>query len=844
MASLHTGSDELVYIQTDKVSVTIKGPASHPHNQGAEHSEKESFLKVFCDESYEINLKGDAELVSKQVIGTACLGEYRTVPLFYEQQRYEIVIESFGSSPVEFWHENYNVRNKVTSVGRSEKILSGVINFGNEIGMSDLIVQVNGTDYLRLVIEVFPSKISYKNDYKAIVADVTAEVYNVIFDLLKKTYLGYRQNDRVGNSPVEFLAVVSKIYEDFIRAADMILQQPHHELETIHEVLPSHKIKSTDIRTVRWIEKHPAHVARLDNGFAVDKTLAVKKRVNYNTKENRLTKYVLQSTAKKLIGFKRNYMRLQRESDTALISKIDGMIQGITRRCNSGFLANVNAHEASSGMSLVFSMAPGYRELYKYYLMLLRGLSVTGDVFHISVKDLALLYEYWCFIKLNSLMRNSDKYDLISQDIVKIQGNGIYVSLVKGKSSRVRYRNRATQEVITLSYNPKEIDVPTITQKPDNVLTLEKKGTDVQYYDSLPYCIIDAVFSIGVKYTSNPNENHGIGDAFLKAVVQEMVVKDTDGRYDVFQTLLLDFYSFTVYREWKNIDILLVSDQDKFLIAIENKIGAHEHSNQLNRYRTILEADYPEYRKMFIFLTPDGDDPSDVENWDVLSYATIADILSGKANELELQPDIELIIRNYLDVIRRDIVEDQKLIEVCNKIYARHKKALDLIFEYRTDGRSQFADSIRSTLLEMAAEGTIDFSSENSSGSYFTFHTALMNQRLPYLLTPNSSWGTNFVYQYWIFLRDNRMCGVFELGGWNVPEDTMKTMQEMIDLLKPNDKRKENFKYKRIFRTKWYEIKESDHMQEDIAICVHRTVEDLLKQEKELLDKLYALNNG
>ena len=30
-------------------------------------------------------------------------------------------------------------------------------------------------------------------------------------------------------------------------------------------------------------------------------------------------------------------------------------------------------------------------------------------------------------------------------------------------------------------HNPKEIDVPTITQKPDNVLTLEKKGADVQY---------------------------------------------------------------------------------------------------------------------------------------------------------------------------------------------------------------------------------------------------------------------------------------------------------------------------------------------------------------------------
>ena len=56
---------------------------------------------MFCDELYEINLKGDAEPVSEQVIGNACLGEYRTVPIFYEQQRYEIVIESLGDYAVE-----------------------------------------------------------------------------------------------------------------------------------------------------------------------------------------------------------------------------------------------------------------------------------------------------------------------------------------------------------------------------------------------------------------------------------------------------------------------------------------------------------------------------------------------------------------------------------------------------------------------------------------------------------------------------------------------------------------------------------------------------------------------
>lgn len=89
MASLPTGSDELVYIQTDQVSVTIKGRASHPNHQGAERSEKESSLKVFCDEPFEINLKGDAEPAATRVTGNACLGEYRTVPLFYEQRRYD-----------------------------------------------------------------------------------------------------------------------------------------------------------------------------------------------------------------------------------------------------------------------------------------------------------------------------------------------------------------------------------------------------------------------------------------------------------------------------------------------------------------------------------------------------------------------------------------------------------------------------------------------------------------------------------------------------------------------------------------------------------------------------------
>ena len=484
MDSQLTGSNELLYVQTEKVSVTIKGKATHPNFQGIEHKNGDSSIKVHCVDDFQMTLRdGDVPRFSSRN-GEISTGIYSIYPMFYEQQQYEIVIEAVDGHKVAFWHDNLNVRNKVTRASRNHEILSGVINFGNEIGFSDLVIQIDGVNYLRLVIEVFPTKIDYQNDYKQIVEDVTKEVYNVVFDFLKKTYLGYQQSEKVNSSPVEFFAVINKIYKDFIKAADTIMSQPHHVLETTHQVLPSHKVKKTDGRTIRWIKKHPDQAKRVNGEIRIERALAVRKQVSYDTKENQLTKYILLSTARKLESFKKNYLKLQRKEDQAVIAKIDGMVRELNRRCNTTFWADVEAKEASSGMSLVFSMAPGYRDLYKYYLMLLRGLSITGDVFNISVKDLALLYEYWCFIKLNSMMK--DRYELISQDIVKVQGNGLFVSLVKGSSSKVKYRNSENGEVITLSYNPKSGQVPTVAQKPDNVLSLEKKtvnqvGKKVKY---------------------------------------------------------------------------------------------------------------------------------------------------------------------------------------------------------------------------------------------------------------------------------------------------------------------------------------------------------------------------
>ena len=430
MALQHIGFNELLCVQNKKVSVIIKGKAEHPNFQGIEYTDRDSTLKVYCIEKFEVSIKDLNDLQFSVKNNKVFSGVYSVYPMFYEQQQYEILIEAADGHKVEFWHDNINIRNKVTRASRNHEILSGIINFGNEIGFSDLIIKIDDTNYLQLTIEVFPSKIDYQKDYKMIVEDVTREVYNVIFDFLKKTYLGYQQKNKTNSSPVEFFEVINKIFKDFIRAADMVIAQPYHILETTHQVVPSHKVKKIDARTRKWIQKHPEQAKYINGKICVEHAVTVKKQISYNTKENQLAKYILVSTAQKLSIFKKNYMKLSRREDQKLIEKIDRMVQEINCRCNTTFLAEIDAKQISPGMSLVFSMAPGYKDLYKCFLMLLHGLSITGDVFNISVKDLALLYEYWCFIKLNSMMK--DRYQLISQDIVKVQGNGLFVSLVKG----------------------------------------------------------------------------------------------------------------------------------------------------------------------------------------------------------------------------------------------------------------------------------------------------------------------------------------------------------------------------------------------------------------------------
>lgn len=266
-------------------------------------------------------------------------------------------------------------------------------------------------------------------------------------------------------------------------------------------------------------------------------------------------------------------------------------------------------------------------------------------------------------------------------------------------------------------------------QEADCLESLSKWTNEFNMFDVLKISRTEIRHSNMLGWLLDPNESHGLGDTFLYRVVSKLS-QNIDSQ-TALRFLSADFYSFNVYREWNHIDILLISHQYKLVMAIENKVGSHEHNSnqkdesQLITYKRKINSQYNDYTKIFIYLTPDGERPSDDE-WILLDYSDIVAILekvyASKHNSMGTE--VSLLIKNYINNIKRNVIMDQELVNLCNSIYNKYRRALDLIFENRDDINSQISINCKSILT-----GFPEISLDDSSKSkmYIKFRTIGLN---------------------------------------------------------------------------------------------------------------------
>ena len=227
-----------------------------------------------------------------------------------------------------------------------------------------------------------------------------------------------------------------------------------------------------------------------------------------------------------------------------------------------------------------------------------------------------------------------------------------------------------------------------------------------------------------LRWILDPAEHHGLGDYPLRQFVRQGIKAGEDVPGNTPSFFDLDGWNLAraeVRKEWRHIDLLIVCADQKFVCAIENKIDSGEGPCQLKRYQGVVQQAFPGYQKVFVFLTISGyapEPPSD-ETWIPMSYQDIATAIENvlARRESQLNDEIRLFVQQYLDMVRRHIVEISEIQALCQRLYQNHRHALDLIFEHRLDRATEVSQAIQ----EYISSKPDDLISVSSSKSYIKF---------------------------------------------------------------------------------------------------------------------------
>lgn len=508
MVSLPSGSREdveLVSIETDDFSLAIKGKPFHERYEGLKqyramdyHDTMEFAYKGKSIQSVQIYDVNTQKLVDSS-------GAVR--PIFFENGTYQLIVIPKRQIDVSFYHEHPALRKAISTLKMgSHNILSGNLTFQNEIGFSTFEIRLEKETLLEVTIEIFPTKLDYKQDYQRLLKEVNDEIYNLAYHFIRKTYIGTKKKLDGNPSKAEFYRLISKHIDQFIQAVQRIEKSPHHLLQNSYRKVRGDQLSKLDSHARNYLRKRPELFVEIHKGIVVHNQTVMpvsgmqkRKEVTNDTFENRFIKYMILRLINKLYDLLDSINKIQnrdKESpDTDLVNKIHSMIKRLENKLKSPFWKRIGKLDRSF-YSLVLQLAPGYREAYQIYLTVSKGLALQGKFYQMSLKDVATLYEYWTFLKLGQILES--KYDLLSQDIVKVNRDGLFVNLQTNQTAKRIFQHPITKEKIILTFQKYESGLPTIPQKPDTMLSIEKKGRDYSYH-----YIFDAKYRIDYAQTGS-----------------------------------------------------------------------------------------------------------------------------------------------------------------------------------------------------------------------------------------------------------------------------------------------------------------------------------------------------
>lgn len=425
-------------------------------------------------------------------------------------------------------------------------ILAGFINYKNEIGRSEIqiIYKVDKeTRAFRFGFEVLSTKLDYHEHWRTIVEDIEREYRMLSLDYMRRTFHGFSPDQNGEHPDIVWWSVFEGEQQKFIKACKSIIDRPRHRLHGEEVYLRADKLKQTPHYIENKLVEHrkePAYLYRVEQHI-----------LSNDTQENRFLKFALHQISKRYEDLRQRIEAVKTASDT-MKSAMLATSETLKRLQHHPFFRTIGRFKGISQESMVLQKATGYSQVYRTWNLLRRAYSLNDGLYRLQTKDIATLYEIWCFIEVSHIVKA--QLHLVDEDVEhrnRMEMNGIFSwELGKGEHSRILFRKDGV-ELAELVYNPKNTDkendnvgmkdlvVPTVPQKPDIVLQLTKndlqQGMKMTYLFDAKYRIDGRDKGVDVPPEDAINQMHRYRDAiYYKDYDANALKKEVIGGYILF----------------------------------------------------------------------------------------------------------------------------------------------------------------------------------------------------------------------------------------------------------------------------------------------------------------------
>ena len=401
-------------------------------------------------------------------------------PPLFEETSYDVLVRGVDGAKVSLRHRDPLMAGAV--VTRADpSLLHGSVNFRSQIGESRFSVFVDGEPELDFTVEVFPSKMAYREDFHEMLARVQDLATGLALEYLRSTYhLGVATGSGE-SSRLEWVALLRNLIAELEKALRHVAGRPTRGLVRRARLVRAEQLRRSDHALRKAVLRDGGRGPRrqLSSGVPVRSRLPERRaHPTLDTPEHRWLALQVTRTRRRLASLLREEverLRTGRFQPTEADRKAVDELQELEARLNAlerlEPLAAATDPPPSGFASLQLQGAPGYREAYRTLTMLQQGLRIGGGPVEVSLKDLHVLYEYWCFLEVVTLVAEVLDHPIPVQSLVQVRSDGLRLQLEQGRSQTVPFTLPAGRS-LEVAYNPRfDHAEALLPQRPDIALT-------------------------------------------------------------------------------------------------------------------------------------------------------------------------------------------------------------------------------------------------------------------------------------------------------------------------------------------------------------------------------------